>query len=113
MYQNLDLKTARINAGHTVEEVAFALKIRKHYIVALEEGEFESLPGKVYSNGYLNLYLKYLGLQDQQEASFPKEVMHSSRSSDSRYSKSQRYILLGFSCVLLVCVFYSYDLLLV
>ena len=57
------LKDAREKAGYTIEEVADILKIRKKYIVDLEEGVLEDMPGKVYIKGYTKLYHKFLGLK--------------------------------------------------
>lgn len=59
---SLPLKQARIEAGKTIEEVASHLKIKKQYLVALEEEKLELLPAEVYAKGYLKLYSKYLGL---------------------------------------------------
>ncbi|XVN43482.1 MAG: helix-turn-helix domain-containing protein [Candidatus Rickettsia vulgarisii] len=56
------LKQARIEAGKTIEEVASYLKIKKQYLVALEEEQLELLPAEVYTKGYLKLYSNYLGL---------------------------------------------------
>lgn len=57
------LKQARIESGKTIEEVASYLKIKRQYLVALEEGNLEILPADVYTRGYLKLYSSYLGLK--------------------------------------------------
>ena len=56
------LKEARIASGKNIEEISQALNIRKQYLIALEEGNYEDLPGRVYARGYFKLYTRYLGI---------------------------------------------------
>ncbi len=60
---SLQLKQARIDSGKTIDEVASYLKIKRRYLVALEEDQLELLPAEVYTKGYLKLYSNYLGLK--------------------------------------------------
>lgn len=46
----------------TLEEVAEETKIRKSYILALEEDNFHELPGKVYVVGFVRNYARLLSL---------------------------------------------------
>ncbi|CEO16583.1 hypothetical protein RMONA_00805 [Rickettsia monacensis] len=41
------LKQIRLDSGKTLNQVSSDLKIRKKYLVALEEGDFDVLPGEV------------------------------------------------------------------
>lgn len=59
------LKQIRLDSGKTLNQVSSDLKIRKKYLVALEEGDFDILPGEVYVRGYLKLYLDYLNVKDR------------------------------------------------
>lgn len=56
------LRHRRQELNLTLEEVAEQTKIRKSYILALEEENFEELPGKVYIVGFLKNYARVLGL---------------------------------------------------
>ncbi|WP_316353231.1 helix-turn-helix domain-containing protein [Candidatus Trichorickettsia mobilis] len=56
------LKQARIKMGCSTSEAAQALRIREQYLIALEENDFSAIPGKVYVDGYLKLYSRYLGV---------------------------------------------------
>ncbi|WPY00356.1 Helix-turn-helix domain protein [Candidatus Trichorickettsia mobilis] len=56
------LKQARIKMGCSTSEAAQALHIREQYLIALEENDFSAIPGKVYVDGYLKLYSRYLGI---------------------------------------------------
>jgi cytoskeletal protein RodZ len=42
------LKQARIDSGKTLQQISSDLKIRKQYLIALEEENFDILPGEVY-----------------------------------------------------------------
>ena len=41
------LKEAREKAGYTIDYVADKLNIRKHYLIALEEEDYDSIPGQI------------------------------------------------------------------
>ncbi len=59
------LKTAREQQGISLDDVAEATKIRTKYLRALEEENFDTLPGDVYARGFATAYLKYLGIKDR------------------------------------------------
>lgn len=54
------LKEARAKAGVTIEAVAHETKISKHFIVSLESGHFEDLPGQVFGRGFIKNIARYL-----------------------------------------------------
>jgi cytoskeleton protein RodZ len=56
------LEEARLNQGITLDKVVADLKIRKHYLLAMESGRWEELPGYAYAVGFLRTYAEYLGL---------------------------------------------------
>ena len=57
------LREARESAGYTIEQVAEILKIRKQYILGLEEENFSDIPGQIYIDGYTKIYHEFLGLE--------------------------------------------------
>lgn len=59
------LRTKRLEAGLTVQDIANRTAIRVHIIELLEEGEFEKLPSYVYAHGFVEQYSKVLGLDFQ------------------------------------------------
>ena len=61
------LKKTRESKGITLEEVAGATKIRRKYSEAIEQEEFQLLPGAIYVKGFVTTYLKYLGIKDKPE----------------------------------------------
>ncbi len=54
------LKNRRLELGISLDEAEQYLKIRKKYLVAIEEGDERVLPGKTYFIGYLRNYANYL-----------------------------------------------------
>jgi hypothetical protein len=59
------LREARVRRGIDFAQAELATKIRGKYLRALEEEEFELLPGETYVKGFLRLYAEYLGLDGQ------------------------------------------------
>ena len=57
-----DLCKARQRKAKQLSDIWLVLKIRPDYLIAIEEGRFEALPGRVYAIGYVRSYAAYLGL---------------------------------------------------
>lgn len=57
-----DLRAARERLGWSIQDIAGELRIRDLYLVALEEGRIETLPGTAYAVGFLRTYAVALGL---------------------------------------------------
>lgn len=57
------LRQERIERQLSVERVATALHLSPRQIAALEEDDYENLPGPTYVRGYLRSYAHYLGLR--------------------------------------------------
>jgi len=55
------LKNARQGKKLTLEEIEQATKIRKKYLLALEENTFEKLPSLTYVQGFIKNYAEFLG----------------------------------------------------
>ena len=54
------LKNRRLEAGISLDDAEQELKIRKKYLIAIEEGNENVLPGRTYFLGYLRNYANYL-----------------------------------------------------
>ena len=59
------LRSARERQGIGLPEAELATKIRAKYIRALEEEDFDALPGDTYARGFLRTYADYLGLDGE------------------------------------------------
>jgi cytoskeleton protein RodZ len=69
------LKYERERHDRSLRDVAAALNIRFVYLQAIEDGEFNKLPGNAYAIGFVRGYAEYLGLDsDDLVARFKAEV---------------------------------------
>ncbi len=57
------LCSTRMNKEIDLREVSELLRIRYTYLIAIEDGRFEDLPGNAYSFGFIRSYADYLGLE--------------------------------------------------
>jgi len=56
------LCATRMRLGRDLQKVAEVLHIRYNYLVAIEDGRYEDLPGQAYAIGFVRAYADYLGL---------------------------------------------------
>jgi len=101
------LKEAREAAGYSIDYVADKLNIRKQYLIALEEGDYKSIPGKIYIDGYTKMYYELLGidLQSQQNDDLlqPNKTQNSI-NKDVGGNKYKKYIIIVFVILLTLVV---------
>ncbi|HKC92354.1 MAG TPA: helix-turn-helix domain-containing protein [Candidatus Limnocylindria bacterium] len=57
------LRAQREHKAITLEQAAADTRIREKFLKALEEGDYPSLPGAVYTRGFLRNYSDYLDLE--------------------------------------------------
>jgi len=60
------LRRERETRGISLDEIAANTKIGKRFLRALEEEQFELLPGGIFNRGYVRAYAKYVGIDDDQ-----------------------------------------------
>jgi cytoskeletal protein RodZ len=56
------LREARESQGISVSQASVETRILQRYLVALEDGDYQHLPGDVYARGFIRNYANYLGL---------------------------------------------------
>lgn len=65
-YKDMDvgdiLRKTRLHYGQSLKDIENALRIRESQLKAIEQGEIEKLPGRVYAIGFVRTYAEYLGL---------------------------------------------------
>ncbi len=57
-----EMRSIRISRGLALEDVAERLKIKASVLSALEEGQEDNLPGRIYTLGFIRAYAEFLGL---------------------------------------------------
>lgn len=60
------LQREREMRGITLEEIAEATKIGTRLLRALEQQDFDKLPGGIFNKGFVRAYARYLGLDEEQ-----------------------------------------------
>jgi cytoskeletal protein RodZ len=60
------LKEARQEKKLSLEELQEMTKIQKRYLLAIEQGKYEQLPGKFYARAFIKNYAEAVGLHHQQ-----------------------------------------------
>ena len=69
------LREERERQNLSVEDIEQGTSIRALYIEAIENGEYDKLPGEVYTRGFIKNYAKFLGLDgDEFSKQFTAEV---------------------------------------
>ena len=56
------LREKRMEQGYSIEDIQEITKIRKRYILAIEEGRLEELPGKFYAKAFIKTYAEVVEL---------------------------------------------------
>ena len=61
-----ELKKLREELGYSHEKVSESLYITAHYVKALEDDDYEKLPGDTFIKGYYKAYAKFLRADTEQ-----------------------------------------------
>lgn len=108
------LREARLRRALDIADCESATKIRAKYLRALEEEQFEILPGPTYVKGFLRTYAEFLDLDgrlvlDEYESRFTGRQDHpynpdgdpNKRRAKRRRSREARVLLVASTLVLL------------
>src|SRR5215471_7246764 len=112
------LRREREMRGITLSEISESTKISKRWLKALEDEQFDQLPGGVFNRGFVRAYARFLGINAEQavadyivasneqeppEDKFPLDVPQ--KKSDSRALNPRRSfvpVLLALVALVLV-----------
>ncbi|WP_300559723.1 RodZ domain-containing protein [Companilactobacillus sp.] len=75
------LRNARIKKGYTIDDLQQVTKIQKRYLIAIEEGQFDHLPGDFYVRAFIKQYCEAVDLDsnellDEYKAEIPDSQPH-------------------------------------
>ncbi|HNS44599.1 MAG TPA: DUF4115 domain-containing protein [Alphaproteobacteria bacterium] len=59
------IRRARLRVGAEIPQIAQEIRIRESYLEAIEEGQLEKLPGRIYALGFIRTYAEHLGLDGE------------------------------------------------
>lgn len=115
------LKYTRLKQRKSVETVSEALCIRRGYIKAIEEDDYEQLPPVPYGIGFVRSYAAYLGLNVERIVQFYKQqtIPQKEKSADPKVVKThaptlmpqKKHIYIGLiAIVLLYLVWLSFSM---
>jgi cytoskeleton protein RodZ len=62
------LRTARERSGRSVADLAETTRVRKDYLLALEQAAWDRLPARAFTVGYVRAYAQALGLDEETAA---------------------------------------------
>lgn len=75
------LQREREMRGITLEEIAEATKIGTRSLRALEEQDFDKLPGGIFNKGFVRAYSKYLGIDEEQAVADYVEAVNEAQAT--------------------------------
>ncbi|WP_188454324.1 helix-turn-helix domain-containing protein [Virgibacillus oceani] len=85
------LKEARVAKDISLESLQETTKIQKRYLIAIEEGNFNILPGKFYARAFIKEYATAVGLDPNDLLEEYKEEIPKTEENDSeQYTRIQR-----------------------
>jgi len=80
------LKSERELRGVTIDEVASKTKIHARYLHALENNQFEKLPGEVFINGFIRSMAKVIGADENELLSAYSDIIKKTPNEDKNLS---------------------------
>lgn len=84
------LKEARLAKEISLDSLQEKTKIQKRYLVAIEEGNFDILPGKFYMRAFIKEYAQAVGLDPNDVLDDHQEEIPSTEEENVQYSRIQR-----------------------
>ncbi len=80
------LRASRLRCGEEAADVAQFLHIRLVYIMAIEEGRYDDLPGVAYAVGFIRAYAEHLSLDSEEVVRrFKAETSELDMSTDLKF----------------------------
>lgn len=75
-----ELKNTREEKSLSLDDIQASTKIQKHYLQAIEKGDYEQLPGSFYTRAFIKNYAEALGLDpDRLFEEYAEDIPESNR----------------------------------
>ena len=91
----LGLSTIRRNRGISLEQIAESTKINIRSLRAIEDGQFDKLPGGVYTTSYIRQYAKAIDFDDAELLAFYKAQTGAAATGDKPKPRRNGKDLIG------------------
>ena len=104
------LKTARIQKQLSVEHVADQLHLRPSIVLAIEEDDYEQLPGTTFLKGYIRSYSRLVGLSESElieELDFRLDIQNDQDSRENlliQKKKGKKLVSVLVSLVIVLAI---------
>jgi cytoskeletal protein RodZ len=112
------IREERVRRGISLEKAEAATRIRKKFLIAIEQDDYSVLPSLLYAKGFIKNYSEYLGLDSGTVLAFyrrqtdeghvttlPKKDKEAFRSSWSQLTPSR---FVGLLVSILIVLFFAY-----
>lgn len=94
----INFKEEREKKGYSIEDISNILRIRKKYIIAIEENNLVDIPSDTYVRGYIKTYCEFLKIPLPQKPQDDKEL----DKTPVIESKNSKYYIAAISLLLLL-----------
>jgi cytoskeletal protein RodZ len=81
-YTALNLEHRRVDSGLSLEYIADCTKISMRFLRAIEDEEFEKLPGGVYDRSYIRQYAAAIGFDEARLLEYYSRMTEPERKSE-------------------------------
>ncbi len=105
------LKETRLKKGGELDEIAQILRIRKNYLEAIEDSNYDELPPAPYGQGFVRAYADYLGLnavrmaqlyREETDANSQKKDLYMFEPQSEATVPNRKYIILSLLAIILI-----------
>jgi cytoskeletal protein RodZ len=73
--QRIDLSALRQHKGISLREIADSTKISIRFLKAIEEEDFEQLPGGIYNTSYIRQYAREIGYEESKLLAYYRSLV--------------------------------------
>ncbi|HXB21197.1 MAG TPA: RodZ domain-containing protein [Candidatus Solibacter sp.] len=79
------LRREREMRGVTLEEISESTKISKRSLQAMEEEDFDLLPGGIFNKGFVRAYARFLGIDEEQAVADFLAVSNEQQAAEDKF----------------------------
>lgn len=110
------LKEEREKQGYSLSDVQRSTKIKREFLLAIEEGKYHDLPSESYARGFIKNYASFLGLSSHKITLFfrreykeeKRDVLPRFRKNESQFNKRSLLSPINISIAAVFLIVASY-----